>query len=275
MPELPTVDAFRRYLIKEKLIGNRITSVDVSWPRSIISPNHDRFLDNIKDGIITSIDRRGKWLFLVLDKGILGIHLRMTGSLFVVGNADDRTPYVRTTFDLQDGRKLLLSDPRKFGKLWFGDDNKEILAKLGPEPVNELLESHADFRFDEFSKHFIKRNIFFKTLLLDQAIVAGIGNIYADEILLHSKLSPFVRTSDLNKTDIEILFERIVIVIGDAITDLDLLLKKGVLPVGNEESKSHFKLPRFIGGECQICGSQVAWTKINGRGTYYCEKCQA
>ena len=75
MPELPTVDAFRRYLIKEKLIGNRITSVDVSWPRSIISPNHDRFLDNIKDGIITSIDRRGKWLFLVLDKGILGIHL--------------------------------------------------------------------------------------------------------------------------------------------------------------------------------------------------------
>ena len=274
MPELPTVDAFRRYLIKEKLIGNRITSGDVTWHRSIISPNYERFLDNIRDGAITSIDRRGKWLFLGLDKGILGIHLRMTGSLVVVGDSDDHIPYVRTTFNLEDGRKLLLSDPRKFGKLWFGDNNKEILSKLGPEPVNELLESHVDFRLEEFSKHFVKKNIFLKTLLLDQAIVAGIGNIYADEILLHSNLSPFVRTSELNETDIEILFESIVIVLGEAIRELDILLEQGVLPVGNEESKKHFKLPRFIGGECKICGSKVSWTKVNSRGTYYCENCQ-
>ena len=78
----------------------------------------------------------------------------------------------------------------------------------------------------------------------------------------------------LNKTDIEILFKSIVIVIGDAIRDLDFLLQEGVLPVGNEESKSHFKLPRFIGGECKICGSKVSWTKVNSRGTYYCEKCE-
>lgn len=274
MPELPTVDAFRRYLIKEKLIGNRINSAEVTWNRSIISPSHDQFLDNIKGGTINSIFRRGKWLFLGLDEGILGIHLRMTGSLFVVGNMDDHIPYVRTTFDLQDGRKLLLSDPRKFGKLWFGYDNEEILSKLGPEPVNELLESHVDFRLEEFARHFVKKNIFLKTMLLDQAIVAGIGNIYADEILLHSKLSPFVRTSDLNETHIEILFESIVIVIGEAIRELDFLLQQGILPVGNEESKNHFKLPRFIGGECKICGSKVSWTKINGRGTYYCENCQ-
>lgn len=268
------MDAFRRYLIKENLIGNLITSVDVSWPRSIISPQKDLFFSMIKESRIIGIHRRGKWLFIELDKGTLGIHLRMTGSLFVIEKVDNNIPYVRTNFYLHDDRKLVLSDPRKFAKLWFGTETTELLSNLGPEPLSDSLESHIDFRFDEFSKHFVNRNTFVKTLLLDQRVVAGIGNIYADEILLHCGLSPFVKAAELQEITIRAIYESIVSVLSEAIKELDTLLGEGVLPVGNQESKNHFKLPRFKDAECQICGSKVSWIKLNGRGTYYCDSCQ-
>ena len=261
-------------MIKENLIGNRIISVDVSWPRSIMLPQKDLFFAMVKGSYIISIHRRGKWLFIELDKGTLGIHLRMTGSLFVIGSSDEPVPYARTNFDLEGDRKLVLSDPRKFAKLWFGTETTEILSSLGPEPLNDSLEPNEDFRFDEFSKHFVNRNILVKTLLLDQRVVAGIGNIYADEILLHCGLSPFVKTTELKEARIISIYEGIVNVLGEAIKELDILLGKGMLPTGNQESKKHFKLPRFKGAQCQICGSKVSWIKLNGRGTYYCGSCQ-
>lgn len=274
MPELPTVDAFRRYLIKENVIGDRIISVDVSWPPSIMLPQKDLFFAKIKGSYVKGIHRRGKWLFIELDKGTLGIHLRMTGSLFVIESSDPEIPYARTKFHLQEGRRLVLSDPRKFAKLWFGTETTEILSQLGPEPLNDSLEPHIDFRFEEFSKHFVNRNIAVKTLLLDQSVVAGIGNIYADEILLRCGLSPLIKTSQLKEAGIRSIYDGIVSVLGEAITELDVLLGQGLLPVGNQESKEHFKLPRFKDAKCQVCGSKVSWMKLNGRGTYYCGSCQ-
>jgi formamidopyrimidine-DNA glycosylase len=274
MPELPTVEIFRQYLIKKDIRDVQIEKVHLFWERSVLSPTPESFVQSVEGTKITEISRRGKWIVIHLSEGILGIHLRMTGSLEVLSHSEGLKPYARTIFELNDGRKLIFIDPRKFGKVWFGLNTDKLFSNLGPEPLGPTLLSKEEFQFDYFENVVKKRNVFVKTLLLDQSVVVGIGNIYADEILLEATISPFARTNDLLKGEILDLYNAILNVMANAIKALGTLLNKGFLPIGTEESREHFALPRFRDSRCQKCSTVTQKTVINGRGTYYCFMCQ-
>ena len=274
MPELPTVEIFRQYLIKKDIRDVQIEKVHLFWERSVLSPTPESFVQSVEGTKITEISRRGKWIVIHLSEGILGIHLRMTGSLEVLSHSEGLKPYARTIFELNDGRKLIFIDPRKFGKVWFGFNTDKLFSNLGPEPLGPTLLSREEFQFDYFENVVKKRNVFVKTLLLDQSVVVGIGNIYADEILLEATISPFARTNDLLKGEILDLYNAILNVMANAIKALGTLLDKGFLPIGTEESREHFSLPRFRDSRCQKCSTVIQKTVINGRGTYYCFRCQ-
>lgn len=286
MPELPEVETVKNGL-KRLLVGKTITSVDFDWPKSFPNAPDDvkKFLIGAK---ITDVKRRAKVLKIELSTNYtLVIHLKMTGQLVfvgkerfgaghpndsLIGNLPDKS--TRVTFKINDNAHLYFNDQRKFGWVRLVPTpevpNIDFFKKIGPEPLSE------SFTFADFKKQLNKRqNSVIKAALLDQTVIAGIGNIYADESLFMAKIHPSSRVKNVSDTKLKNLYKAIREVLNLSIAKGGSSDRNYVDAEGNRGSYLKFaRVFRLQGKPCDRCGTEITKTKVAGRGTHICPKCQ-
>jgi formamidopyrimidine-DNA glycosylase len=180
MPELPEVETIRNEL-SPYVIGRTVIGLSLPWEGIVRQPKLEEFRERLIGQRITGLGRRGKYLIFSLSSGqALVIHLKMTGSLWL----KDPEKFVRAIIHLDDGTNIYFRDPRKFGIMWLVDDEKSVGVKLGPEALGE------GFTAKVLAGKLKNRTAPIKALLCDQGLVAGIGNMYADEALFLAKIPP-------------------------------------------------------------------------------------
>ncbi len=268
MPELPEVETIKNELAPH-VIGRRVTGVRLAWERVVKRPEAGEFVSRLTGQRIVGLSRRGKYLIFKLDSGgSLIIHLKMTGSLLVNGDEPDK--FIRAAIRFDNGRELRFRDPRKFGAMWLVDDPSQVVAKLGPEPLDKSF-TPALF-YERLKKH--KSPI--KPLLLDQSFLAGVGNMYADEALYDAKIHPLRPASSLTYDEAERLHRAILGVLRAAIDHKGASVENYFRP-GGELGTAHFefRVAHGLGGKfCQRCGTPIERLAVRGRGTYFCPRCQ-
>jgi formamidopyrimidine-DNA glycosylase len=271
MPELPEVETIRRQLEPE-LVGRRIDAItvfDERWTRPVPPREVERAVAGRR---IESLRRRGKYLLVELDGGRwLVMHLRMTGNLLLhEGDADPR--YLRVEIRLDDGRRLLFTDARRFGTgvvLEEGALEEYLLPRAGIEPLGDGLTADALARLTE------GRRAPLKSFLMVQSGVAGIGNIYADEALFRARLHPLSPAGSMKPEHVESLRAGIVATLeaglanGGASVD-DYLDARGERGTMQDEFLVHTR----EGEPCLRCGETIRRTVVSGRSTYFCPGCQ-
>lgn len=268
MPELPDVEALRRYLLAQHIVGRRITATRLGWPKGVQVPSPPEFTATLQGLRIRDIQRRAKFLLFPLDCPTLIVHLRMTGSLEVVPLGVPPDQFAHNVFTLDDGRELRFRDPRKLGVLWLVDDTGPVLGHLGPEP----LEPGFTVRVLEQRLKGVKVPI--KPLLCEQDRVAGIGNMYADEILFCSGIAPLRRAGELTSPEVKRLHACIREVLQRAIEGLSRLMPLAGPPSETELGSQVLALPRREEAPCPQCSTPLRRVVLRGRSAYFCSKCQ-
>ncbi|OGL36492.1 DNA-formamidopyrimidine glycosylase [Candidatus Saccharibacteria bacterium RIFCSPHIGHO2_12_FULL_49_19] len=302
MPELPEVETVRNGLAK-LLPGRVVADVWHDWPKSFPNAPADvaKFLINAK---IKDVKRRGKVLIIGLSSDYsLVIHLKMTGQLVFLpqagkqsrvssleslgseekfggghptdslrGNLPDKS--TRVVLDLTDGSKLFFNDQRKFGWMRLLPDLElpeiDFLKKAGPEPLED------DFTVKDFIERLMTRkNSTAKAVLLDQTVIAGVGNIYADESLFLAKIHPSTKVADIPRTKLVALYNDLRQVLNSAIENGGSTDRNYV----NAEGKkgSYIKIAQVFrreGQPCPRCGTEIVKIRVAGRGTHICPRCQ-
>lgn len=270
MPELPEVETTAR-LIRPHVVGRVVRSVELRWPRTLATPAPDEFTREACGCTFRGVSRRGKFVILETEGIAILVHLRMTGRLvFVKGSevADER--WVRMRFQLKGGDHLDFVDPRKFGRVYGVGDLAEVLGDLGPEPLDSSFTA-------SWLRHAIRsRDRLLKPLLLDQAFLAGLGNIYVDESLHRAGLHPLRRASTLKTRDAERLVESIRMVLLEAIeregSSFDTFYRT---PEGRPGSyQDQFQVYGRDGKPCRTCGTTIQRIVVGQRGTHVCATCQ-
>ena len=267
MPELPEVENTRRYLIKAGLPGSTFAGADVGWPKALKTPALEDFVLGLLGRRVERIDRQGKYLLARLDGGAtLILHLGMTGGLRVQPASQPAHPLVRHTFFLNDGRELRFIDGRKFAKMWLVDDPRDVLPPLGNDPLGD------DFTPATLSAALKGRNAPVKALLLEQSIVAGMGNLYADESLFLSGIRPSRPAAKLSKREISKLTDAVKSALTTALAAYNISREEQWPdpPMGMQT----WSIPRKEGAPCPRCGGAISGTRIRARGTFFCPKCQ-
>ena len=268
MPELPEVETVKEKLKKE-LLKKRINQVNVFY-NGIISTNLDEFKKNIINQEIVDITRRGKFLVFELTNYYLVSHLRMEGKYFIKNNTNEINKHDHVIFYF-DNFILTYNDTRKFGKMYLVNKDSLYtltpLSKLGKEPWDDELT--CKYLKDKYNK-----NIAIKTLLLDQSIITGIGNIYADEILFLSKINPCKKGNELNNKEINNIIKNTRIVLEQGIKNRGTTIHSFSSLGSIGDNQNHLLVHTKEGLPCTICGSLIKKIKVNGRGTYYCPVCQ-
>ena len=272
MPELPEVETVKETL-KLKLIGKKIKDVKIYYDGIIAYPEVKEFSKQIKNLPIKDIKRRGKWLMFDLDKYYLLSHLRMEGKYFFKNKEEKLDNHEHVVFTLDDDEELRYRDTRKFGKMYL--IKKEDINSIGP--IKDLgLEPWDDSLTKEYLRNKYKnKKLPIKTVLLDQSIIVGIGNIYADEILFLSKLNPLIKCCDLKDNDLNNIIKYTKKVLEKAI-------KLGGTTIRTYTSvdgvHGRFQNELLIHGKdkdvCPNCGQPIEKIRVGGRGTYYCINCQ-
>ena len=274
MPELPEVETTARGL-RARLVGQRIVSAGgVDWPRMVPNATPELLDEVVRGRAVEQVDRRGKYLLLGLDGDAwLVVHRKMSGNL-VVRSAEQPAPrHTHLTLALDDGTCLDYVDPRKFGRVYLFLDRAALdaflAARLGPEP----LEIEAE----ELNRRLLARRGRLKSLLLDQSFVAGIGNIYADEILWESGLHPERLVSTLTPRERTRLLEATRSVLAAAIerrgTSFSQYVDDAGLPGDNQH---HLRVYGRAGQPCPRdgCGRPIERRLLAQRGTWLCPHCQ-
>ena len=277
MPELPEVETVRRGL-ERHLVGRRIERVEVGRERSVRRTSRDAVTAGLTDTVVEAADRRGKYLLLPLDSGDTAmIHLRMSGQVLLAPAGAVRPAHTHVVLHLDDGNEAWFVDPRTFGEVVvFDPEHVEVelpeLARLGVDPIAEPFDtSILRCAFGTTSRAL-------KPLLLDQHVVAGIGNIYADEILHRARLRPDRPTSSLDRRRLATLQRSIVEVLTEAIEAGGSTLGDAqyVDLMGNGGSYQHDHRVYGRGGErCLTCARGLIRRSVTGgRGTHWCPICQ-
>jgi formamidopyrimidine-DNA glycosylase len=264
MPELPEVETIARTL-RPALIDKTILSVDLRWPRTLDAPSPAVFKKHIKGQRIESISRRAKFLDIQLSDSHLLIHLRMSGDLLVVLGGYQPAKHDRLIVQLSEDTSLIFSDPRKFGRVLLVDDPAETFRDLGPEPLSEAFT--PDWLFSAL--HLRRRQL--KPLLLDQAFLAGLGNIYTDEALHLAKLHPLSLSDSVTKKQAKGLWQAIREVLEEGIrrngASIDWVYRGG-------DFQNHFRVYGRTGESCPVCGTTIERITVGQRGTHFCPRCQ-
>lgn len=276
LPELPEVETIRRDLDRE-LAGKKIKAVEVTGARTVRRGTDTQLVDQLTGHTVKGVKRRGKYLLAVLDDGTwLVIHLRMSGQLLKAGPKDPRPKHTHVVLSLQQGGEIRFVDPRTFGEVFVVDpahlaEQAPDIAELGWDPLEDSITLPA------FAHLLLSRKVQLKALLTDQKVVAGLGNIYGDEIL-HAAGLRYDRTSNtLTSQEIRRLFRAILEVLHDAIAArgssladeqyVDLSGRPG------QYQKQH-QVHAREGKACPRCRTTVERVKYQGRSTYYCPSCQ-
>ena len=192
----------------------------------------------------------------------------MTGSVPIVDGAEPRHKFAHNILRLDDGRELRFIDPRKLGGLWFAPDVEMIVGRLGIEPLGR------DFSALTLQSRLAGRSAPIKPLLMDQALIAGVGNIYADEALIRAGVGPLRPANSLTAAEIAAIHAGLVESLHLAVDRLTSLGASGKPPTGREETRDYFLIPREAGAPCRRCGAPVARTIIRARSAYHCPTCQ-
>lgn len=270
MPELPEVEHVARQL-RDSLIGRRITDTQVLWPRSIQGMDPAEFVARMYGRVVSAVGRRAKYLLIVLDDGqTLIVHRRMSGNL-IFAHAGVDEPYVRVAFTLDDGRRLLYTDPRKFGRLTLVEtaEQPEIFALLGPEPLDETFTPAT------LASRLAGRQRPLKAVLLDQTVLAGLGNIYADESLFRARLHPLRPAGSLTDDEIAALHSGIQAALLTGIAHGGTTFGRH-RDVYNEAGTNleHVEVYRRTGQPCLRCGTPIERIVVTQRSTHFCPNCQ-
>jgi len=275
MPELPEVETVRRSL-EPNLLGKKIIDIKVNMPKLIKIPAGDAsaFTNNLIGCTFKEIKRRGKYLLFILDNNqTLVIHLRMTGRLLYVEKEVPIEKHTHFIFSLDDGYELRFHDIRQFGLIYLVA-SQEVglitgLKTMGPEPLSE------DFTLKCFKEALRGKKQRAKVFLLDQRCVAGIGNIYADEILFQAGIHPDETVDKLTAEKIKALWEAIKDRLQAGVEHRGSSIKDYVDGFGQAGTFQHqLKVYGKSGQACLKCGTQIERIKVGGRSTSYCPKCQ-
>ena len=269
MPELPDVEVMRRYLLGQGLVGRRFTGAVILWHKAIKGSSLEDFVLGITQRRIEEVDRRAKLLIVRLDDGqCLIFHMRMTGSLLLESSSIARHPMTRNYFLLDDGRELRFVDPRKLGTLRLLEDEGQATKNLGPEPLD------PSFTPQVLMDRLKGRKAPIKALLCDQGVIAGIGNIYADEILFASAVHPLAPGGNLKTKQTKRMHQATVSILSKAIDNLADLASRGSPPTESVEGLSTLMVPRKKDEPCRVCAAPIQRVPVRGRSTYFCLNCQ-
>lgn len=270
MPELPEVETVVRGL-RAPLIGRTIESVWSDWHKAIRYPDAAAFEARLRGQTVRAVERRAKYILCHLDHDILVIHLKMTGRLYVTANDDthDSDRWVHVRFQLDGGRQLRFSDSRKFGFVSLVADLSELAPALGPEPLSDV------FTLEGFRAALMRHHKHIKALLLDQAFVAGVGNIYADESLHMAQIHPMRAANSLSAPESERLYHAIRAVLEQGIEREGASVNWYRKPDGTSgDAQHHFAVYDRTDQPCPTCGSAIQKIRVAQRGTHYCPVCQ-
>jgi len=273
MPELPEVETIRQDMIK-KVKGKKIENVEIKNEKNIRIISPEQFKEKLKGRVIEDIQRRGKFLIINLDSDdLLIFHLKLTGRLLFSPVGKKEPKYVRIVFTFTDKSRLFFADIRGFADVFLipRSDVETIPAikNMGPEPLS------PDFNPDKLKQILGGKRGKIKPLLMDQSVIAGIGNIYSQEALYRAGIHPEREVSKLTEKEIEAIYRSLVDVLKEAIkyrgssvdAYLDLNGKEG-------NYVPHLKIYGKEGQICPRCGSSIKKKRVGGRGTYFCSKCQ-
>ncbi len=278
MPELPEVEYVARQL-RQTLVGRTIADVRVNWPRTIAHPDVPTFCAELPGARVLGVDRRAKFLLISLSREqALVIHRRMTGNLLLFPAAIEHSPweavddpYCRAVFLLDDGRRLVFTDPRKFGRiaLYPAAELSRALGGLGLEPLSQ------EFTTTALARLLAGRARQMKPLLLDQTCIAGIGNIYADEALFHAGIHPLRQAQTLTPDEVA----RLHTAIREVLT---LGIEHGGTTFGRHQdiwgeagrNRDHLAVYQRAGAPCLRCGTPLVRIVVAQRGTHFCPTCQ-
>ena len=269
MPELPEVEVTRRGLV-DRITGAEISGVHVGkplrWPLGCAP-------DSLVGRLVKGVRRRGKYLLIDLDRGLLLVHLGMSGSL-----AFDRQPGLagpHDHFDLRTNQGTLrLHDPRRFGAVVCcvheGDEwGQKLLGKLGPEPFG------PDFTESGFLSGLRRRQSPVKQVLLGGELVVGVGNIYASEALFRAGIRPTVRSSRVSRSAAVRLYQAVKAVLAEAVSKGGSTLRDFV---GSDGAPGHFQAGAMVYGReglpCRVCATPIKLVRQGQRSSYYCPECQ-
>jgi formamidopyrimidine-DNA glycosylase len=260
MPELPDVAVFKRYFDATAL-HKEIDDVHVRDAQILANVSGPQLVSRLTGSAFKGTSRHGKYLFAMLDEDVLVMHFGMTGRLQYYKDPDREPRYARCICDFDNDYHLAFVNPRKLGQLRLIQDVGAFLRakQLGPDVLDD------DFDFAAFRKRLSGRRGMIKTRLMDQKIMAGIGNVYADEILFQVRIHPKTPTNELDEKVLHAIFDAMKKVLETAI-DRD---------ADPHQFPDHFIIPqRREGGECPACGGNVQRLKISGRSSYVCPQCQ-
>ena len=266
MPELPEVETIKNELMPH-VIGRTITGVEIYWDKMVKQPAPAAFRARVTGQKITGMSRLGKYLFFHLGGGErLVMHMKMTGSL-LINPPDDK--FARAIFTFDDGSVMHFRDPRKFGMMWLAADESAVAARLGPDPLGD------DFTVATLAGILHNRKAPVKPVLLDQSVIAGIGNMYADESLYEAKIHPRRPAGSLTGEEIKRLHRAIRRVLRAAIKKKGASVRNYIRPDG-EDGSAHdeFRVAHGTGKNCPRCGGPIKRIVVGGRGTYFCPVCQ-
>ena len=271
MPELPEVETVRRGL--EKLIlGKKILNIDIRYPKMIKTDLHE-FQKEMPGQIIQSMGRRGKYLLFYLEDKVLISHLRMEGKYFYYPDQVPERKHAHILIHFEDGGTLVYEDVRKFGTM-------ELLApklleayfvtkKLGPEPTEQ------DFDLARLKLALKKSKKPIKSHLLDQTLVAGLGNIYVDEVLWRAKIHPFRSSNSLSSQEARKVHDETIKVLGQAVEKGGATIRTYTNAFGEDGTMQEFhQVYDKAGQACSRCGAIIEKIQLGGRGTHFCPKCQ-
>ena len=276
MPELPEVETITRRL-KEgdhetpSVIGQTIQSVEVTWKRIIAQPDPEEFKEILVGKTISDARRRGKFLHFPLDEGHLFGHLRMSGDVRMekrvnfAGEAIPKEEYDKVILNFEGIYRMVFSNIRKFGRMWYTKDPKIILDKLGPEPLSD------DFTSQKLYEMLHARSRQLKPLLMDQTFIAGLGNLYTNEVLYQSKIHPLRQSNSLSREEVHRLHDGVRFVLQKGIdsmgASIDWIYKGG-------RFQEDFNVYGKEGEPCPRCDTPIEKIQAGQRASYFCPKCQ-
>lgn len=267
MPELPEVETIRAQLAL-RLEGRRLVSVEILDPRLTRPFDLFEVAEELEGDRIATVERRGKYLVMRLESGLaLLVHLRMTGSF-----GFEPASHERAVLELDDGSRLVYRDVRRFGT-WLVLGGVEVdpylAGRNGPEPLGR------GFTVVWLGGRLAVRRAPLKAVLLDQRVVAGLGNIYADEALWRARLNPLRPARDLSQDEVRRLQRAIRTVLRVGIERQGSTLRDYAAPDGSSGAmQEEFRVYGRYGEPCLRCRSPIAKARVGGRGTWFCPRCQ-